>query len=61
MSRVDSDRDAPESAAVPGIVYESGMKLMLFPEVLRPHVEATVAKALGSGPEALTLTVVHMP
>jgi len=37
------------------------MKLMVFPEALRPHVEAIVAETMVRGPEALTLTIVHMP
>ena len=37
------------------------MRLMVFPEALRPHVEAVVAEALGRGPEALTVTIVHLP
>ena len=34
---------------------------MVFPEALRPHVEAVVVEALERGPEALTLTIVRMP
>ena len=37
------------------------MRLMVFLEALRPHVEAVVAEALGRGPDALTITVVHLP
>jgi hypothetical protein len=39
------------------------MRLMVFPDALRPHVEGTAARAFGhaGAPDGLTLTVVHMP